>query len=120
MTARTALNNAFQFVLTAVFQAMMHFGPQPVYINWGEDRAIPAIAEYRRYFLNQKEYQEREYLIQHLDLGLFLYQAALYAANTYQGELVRWTMIGTITGDMELIVREQGLEAYHSKAVIHL
>lgn len=120
MTARTALNNAFQFVLTAVFQAIMHFGPQPVYINWGETRTIPAILEYRHYFQNQKEYQEKEYLRQHFDLGILLYEASNHEANIYQGELTRYTITGTVTGDMELVARNHNLDAYHAKAAIRL
>src|SRR3954469_13148242 len=120
MTSCQALTNAYQFVITAILYALMNFGPQPVYIDWQEEQPFNAITEYRHYFEHKKEYQEREYLIQHFDLGLYLYQAALDAVQRHRGELIRWTISGSIMGDMENIAREQNLDIYHTKAAIRL
>src|SRR4051794_6542262 len=122
MTTRAAFNSAFRFILAAIFYASVNQGPTPIYINWGEHRPMYAIAEYKQYFQNQKEYQEKEYLLQHFDLGVHLHEAAKeYIQTTYRGPLTQGTMTGTLTGDMCKIAKEvMNLNDYYTKAVTRL
>lgn len=122
MTTRTAIQTAFQIILAAIFYATTGQGPTPVRINWDEERPMYMIQEYNRYFQYQREYQEKEYLLIHYNLGVKLFHAAEeYSRTAYEGPLIGGTMTGTIEGDMYKTAKEvAGLSDYHAKAAVRL
>lgn len=122
MTTRAAVQTAFQIILAAIYYATIGQGPNSVYINWEEHRPLHAIQEYQKYFQAQREYQEKEYLLHHFNLGVhLLFAAEEYTRTIYSGPLSHGTMTGTITGDMYKVAKEVAhLSDYHAKAAVRL